>query len=41
MSACIQLDGSIDPIFGSYVIENDERQLLTLTKTLSPRNKKH
>ena len=29
MSAFIQPDGSIDPIFRSYVVENNESQLLT------------
>ena len=45
MSALIQPDGSIDrsinPIFGSYLIENNEGQLLTRAETLSQRKKKN
>ena len=35
MSAFIQPDGSINPIFRSYVVENNEGQLLTRAETLS------
>ena len=45
MSALIQPDGSIarsiNPIFGSYFIENNEGQLLTCAETLSQRKKKN
>ena len=41
MSAFIQPDGSINPIFGSYLVENNERQLLTRAETLSQRKKKN
>ena len=40
-SAFIQPDGSIDPIFCSYLVENNERQLLTRAETLSQRKKKN
>ena len=40
MSAFIQPDGSIDPIFRSYLMENNERQLLIRAETLSQRKKK-
>ena len=39
-SAFIQPDGSISPIFRSYLVENNEAQLLTRAKTLSQRKKK-
>ena len=35
MSVFIQPDGSINPIFCSYLVENDEEQLLTRAETLS------
>ena len=40
ISAFIQPDGSIDPIFRSYLVENNGGQLLTRAETLSQRNKK-
>ena len=40
MSAFLQPDGSINPIFRSYLVENNEGQLLTRTETLSQRKKK-
>ena len=40
MSAFIQPDGSINPIFRSYLVENHEGQLLTRAATLSQRKKK-
>ena len=39
MSAFIQPDGSINPIFCSYVVENNEGQLLIRADTLSQRKK--
>ena len=36
MSAFIQPDGSIDPIFRSYLVENSEGQLLTCAAILCP-----
>ena len=41
MSAFIQPDESINPIFRSYVIENNEGQLLTRAETLSQCKKKN
>ena len=41
MSAFIQPDGSINPIFHSYLVENREGQLLTRAETLSQRKKKN
>ena len=41
MSAFIQPDGSINPIFRSYHVENKEGQLLTCAETLSQRKKKN
>ena len=41
MSAFIQPDGSIDSIFRSYLVENNEGQLLTHAETLSQRKKKN
>ena len=41
MSAFIQPDGSINPIFRSYLVENNEGQLLTPAETLSQRKKKN
>ena len=40
MSAFIQRDGSINPIFRSYLVENNEGQLLTRAETLSQQKKK-
>ena len=40
MSAFIQPNGSINPIFRSYLVENNEGQLLTRAETLSQRKKK-
>ena len=41
MSAFMKPDGTINPIFRCYVVENNEGQLLTRAKTLSQRNKKY
>ena len=41
MSAFIQPDGSINPIFRSYLVENNEGQLLPCAETLSQRKKKN
>ena len=41
MSAFIQPDGSINPIFRSYLVANKEGQLLTRAETLSQRKKKN
>ena len=41
MSAFIQGDGRIHPIFRSYLVENTEGQLLTPAETLSQRKKKN
>ena len=41
MSAFIQPDGSINPIFRSYLGENDEGQLLTRAETLAQGKKKN
>ena len=40
MSAFIQPDGSINPIFCSYLVDNNEGQLLTRAETLSQCKKK-
>ena len=40
MSAFIQPDGSINPIFCSYLVENNEGQLLIRAETLSQRKEK-
>ena len=40
MSAFLQPDGSINPIFCSYLVENNEGQLLTRAETLSQWKKK-
>ena len=40
LSAFIQRDGSINPIFRSYLVENNEGQLLTRAETMSQRKKK-
>ena len=39
MSAFIQRDGGINPIFRSYLVENNEGQLLTRAEILSQREK--
>ena len=41
MSAFIQPDESINPIFGSYLVGNNEEQLLTRAETLSQRKRKY
>ena len=41
MSAFIQPDGSMNPAFYSYLIENNEGELLTVAETLSQRRKKN
>ena len=41
MSAFIQPDGSINPIFRSYLVEHNEGQLLTRAEILSQRKKKY
>ena len=41
MSAFILPDGSINPIFRSYLVENNEGQLLTHAETLSQRKQKN
>ena len=41
MSAFLQPEGSINPIFCSYVVENNEGQQLTRAETLSQRKKKN
>ena len=40
MSAFIQPDGSINPIFRTYLVENNEGQLLTRAETMSQRKKR-
>ena len=40
MSAFIQPDGSINPIFRTYLVENNEWQLLTRAETMSQRKKR-
>ena len=41
MSAFIQPHGSINPIFRSYLVENNDGQLLTRAETPSQRKKKN
>ena len=41
MSAIIQPDGIINPMLGSYLVENNEGQLLTRAETLSQGKKKN
>ena len=41
MSAFIQPDGSINPIFRSYLVENSKEQLLTRAETVSQGKKKN
>ena len=40
ISDFIQQDGSINPIFRSYLVENNEGQLLTRAETMSQRKKR-
>ena len=40
MSAFIQPDGSINPIFCTYLVENNQGQLLTRAETMSQRKKR-
>ena len=41
MSAFIQPDGSINPIFRTYLVGNNEGQLLTRAETMSKRKKRN
>ena len=41
MSAFIQPDGSINPIFRFYLVENNKGELLTLAESISQRKKKN
>ena len=41
MPTSLQPDGSINPIFRSYLVQNNEEQLLTRAETLSQRKKKN
>ena len=41
MSALIQPNGRINPVFRSYLVENNEGQLLTRAETLCERKKKN
>ena len=41
MSPFIQPDWSINPVFRPYLLENNERQLLTHAETLSQQKKKN
>ena len=41
MSAFIQPDGSINPIFRTYLVEINEGQLLTRAETMSQRKKRN
>ena len=41
MSAFMQPDGSINPIFSSYLNENNDGQLPTRAETLSQRKKQN
>ena len=40
MSAFIQPDGSINPVFRSYLVDNNEGQLITRAETLSKHKRK-
>ena len=40
MSAFMQPDGGINPVFRSYLVESNDGQLLTRAETLSQRKKK-
>ena len=41
MSAFIQPDKSINPIFRTYLVENNQGQLLTRAETMSQRRKRN
>ena len=41
MSAFIQPDGSMHPIFRIYLVENDKGQLLTRAETMSQRKRRN
>ena len=41
ISAFIQPDGGINPVFGSYFVENNEGRLRTRAETLPQRKKKN
>ena len=41
MSAFIQPDGNINPVFRTYLVENNEGQLLTRAETMSQRKKRN
>ena len=41
MSAFMQPDGSINPMFRTYLVENNEGQLLTRAGTMSQRKKRN
>ena len=41
MSAFIQPDGSINPIFRTYLVESNKGQLLTRAETMSQRKKRN
>ena len=41
MSGFIQPDGSINPIFRTYLVENNEGPLLTRVETMSERKKRN
>ena len=41
MSAFIQPDGSINPIFRTYLVENNEGELLTRAENMSQRKKRN
>ena len=41
MPAYIRPDGNVNPIFGSYLVDNTEGQLLTSAETLSKRKRKN
>ena len=41
MSAFIQPDGSINPIFRTYLVENNKVQVLTRAETMSQRKKRN
>ena len=41
ISAFIQPDGSINPIFRSYLVDNNKGQLLTRAETMSQRKKRN
>ena len=41
MSAFIQTDGGINPVLGSYLVDNNKGQLPTRAETLSKGEKKN